>query len=279
MKIYWSSFVLIIVLFSAEAMWSDNIIIDLDKVLFHTDDIASLKQIKIANFIHGMVKSKSPPMSFHKSLKTKFDDVLFTVSELNAEICSSPNYAFDDQGMLYPPILNAWLDGTLTTQKIRNLLIASIENNPDWFLSKVEQKIIIKLVRMVFNAENFVETRKIYKQSMPWVRSFKAHGHKVYILSNWDSESFELLKLKYPQFFAIFDGIIISGHEHLLKPSPIIFQKALERYGLNPDITWYIDDQRENVEVANALNMHGLQCFHKGFRKQPDFDRLTREIL
>ena len=49
------------------------------------------------------------------------------------------------------------------------------------------------------------------------VKRLKDAGYGVYGLTNWSSETFPLVKEKYT-IFQPFDGIVVSGEEHLLKP-------------------------------------------------------------
>ena len=55
----------------------------------------------------------------------------------------------------------------------------------------------------------------------------------------------------------MFDGEVVSCEEHTVKPEPQIYRILLERYGLQPDETLFIDDRRANIEAAEALGIHG----------------------
>ena len=56
---------------------------------------------------------------------------------------------------------------------------------------------------------------------------------------------------RYP-FLDWFDGIVISGEEKVAKPDPVIFRHLLDRYGLDPATTVFIDDSEANVRAAAA---------------------------
>ena len=92
-------------------------------------------------------------------------------------------------------------------------------------------------------------------------RACKAHGKRLYILSNYDSDSFARMEEKH-DFFRLFDGMVVSARVHLMKPEPSIYHYLLDTYGLNAARTLFIDDMPYNVE--SALNV-GLQavCFRK----------------
>lgn len=256
----------------------DNIVFDLDRVLFHTNERVTLHYMKLSNAIKGMIIFKEFPSDFKNHIKAKFDEILYKVSSANAETFKTENCGYDVDGNLHAPIICSWLDGTKTNEEIRTLVLSSIEANNKWFDAKVEQKIVSNLVNMVFTAENFISTRKLYKNSFRMLLNLKQEGHKIYFLSNWDAESFNLLKSKYPELFAIVDGAMVSGEINSLKPSPKIYEALLKHYNLDPDKTWFIDNQQDNINAASDLKMHGILCERTGHRKRPDTVRIGQAL-
>jgi 2-haloacid dehalogenase len=79
-------------------------------------------------------------------------------------------------------------------------------------------------------------------------------GVPCYALSNMEAETFPLRYDRYP-FFALFDGIVISGVEGMAKPDREIFELVLRRFGLRAGSSLFIDDNAENIEAATALGM------------------------
>jgi len=63
---------------------------------------------------------------------------------------------------------------------------------------------------------------------------------------------------RYP-FLDWFDGIVISGEEKVAKPEPAIFRHLLDRYGLEPATTVFIDDSEANVRAAAAEGIVSLR--------------------
>ena len=57
----------------------------------------------------------------------------------------------------------------------------------------------------------------------------------------------------YP-FLKLFDGLLISGEDKLMKPDSAIYELAKNRFNLNPEETIFIDDKRENIEAAKGLD-------------------------
>jgi 2-haloacid dehalogenase len=84
------------------------------------------------------------------------------------------------------------------------------------------------------------------------LRDLIAAGHPVHALSNWSAETFPIARARFP-FLQWFQHIVISGEVGLTKPDPAIFHLAIERCGLTPEHTLFIDDHPPNVDSARAL--------------------------
>jgi 2-haloacid dehalogenase len=81
---------------------------------------------------------------------------------------------------------------------------------------------------------------------------------RLYALSNWSAETFPVARPRYP-FLESFDGIVISGDVKLAKPDPRIFRHLLDRFGLDPAATVFIDDSEANVAAAAAEGIVALR--------------------
>ena len=90
------------------------------------------------------------------------------------------------------------------------------------------------------------------------LRRLKAKGYGIYGLTNWSAETFPLIRDTYP-VFGEFDGIVVSGEEHLLKPNAAIYHCLLERYNLQPEESIFIDDNADNVAAAKAVGMESVR--------------------
>ncbi len=111
---------------------------------------------------------------------------------------------------------------------------------------------------MIFIPEHFVNSQKLSPEALAFIQRCKNEGHKIYGLSNWDPESFVLLKEKHPHLFDLFDGIIISGQVKANKPHAPIYHALLQKYQLDPQQCWFIDDQKENVAAAQKLGINAV---------------------
>ena len=56
----------------------------------------------------------------------------------------------------------------------------------------------------------------------------------------------------------LFDVVVCSGDEGVVKPDPVIFELTLERLDVVPEEAVFIDDYPGHVEAARALGLHGI---------------------
>jgi 2-haloacid dehalogenase len=85
-----------------------------------------------------------------------------------------------------------------------------------------------------------------------------AAGIPCYALSNMEPDTFLLRRARFP-FMEWFDGHVISGIERVAKPDRRIFEILLQRYGLEPAATVFVDDVAGNVRAARALGIVAVQ--------------------
>ena len=91
--------------------------------------------------------------------------------------------------------------------------------------------------------------------------------YKLYGLTNWSSETFPVVFKRYP-FFKLFDGIVMSGEEKLIKPDRKIFELMLQRYHLEAENSVFIDDNVNNIQAAKEM---GFETIH--VQEKTDLER------
>jgi 2-haloacid dehalogenase len=96
--------------------------------------------------------------------------------------------------------------------------------------------------------------------SLHILRELKDAGHPLYGLTNWSQETFPVAIERF-DFLALFDGIVVSGQEGMVTPDPKLYQTLLERYDVDPTRAVFIDDNKANVDAAEAFGIHGIH-FH-----------------
>ncbi len=109
-----------------------------------------------------------------------------------------------------------------------------------------------------------------FPRSVDLLKRLKGQGHGIYGLTNWSAETIPLAYSRY-DFFALFDGIVVSGEEKIIKPDPRIFEILLERYHLTAGDTLFIDDSRANIEAAARLGFQTILF--------DDIDTVSERIL
>lgn len=71
----------------------------------------------------------------------------------------------------------------------------------------------------------------------------------------------------------LFDAIVISAEEKIMKPDPWIYRLTLQRLGVEPAEAIFLDDVQLNVDAAHASGMIGLR-FHSADQAQRDLRAL-----
>ena len=95
--------------------------------------------------------------------------------------------------------------------------------------------------------------RGVFEESIDILKKLKDKNYECYVLSNWSAETFAGMTDDYP-FLKLFDGLLISGEDKLIKPDHAIYQLARDRFNLNPEETVFIDDKLENIQAAQKMN-------------------------
>jgi 2-haloacid dehalogenase len=167
----------------------------------------------------------------------------------------------------------------------RNLFCKFFEKNVhkmEWFLTKIctpswNEKFdagrpFAEGVRELVNLHpEYADLIRLYAQS--WeemlgdaieqnvfvLEQLKKRGAPLYALTNWSAETFPIARKRY-EFLKLFDGILVSGEEGLIKPDPAIFHLLCERFHLRPQDCFFIDDSEKNILTARNLGMTALHC-------------------
>jgi 2-haloacid dehalogenase len=104
-------------------------------------------------------------------------------------------------------------------------------------------------------SDRWIETiGDVLEETVEVLDELVAAGVPCYALSNWNGGTFELVAARY-DFFARFQGIVLSGHEGVVKPDPEIFRRLLDRYGIAAEAALFVDDSLKNVDAASALGL------------------------
>ena len=91
------------------------------------------------------------------------------------------------------------------------------------------------------------------------LKDLRAAGHVPWALTNWGPETWPVALRLHPELREVFGGIVVSGHEGLVKPERAIFDLLCVRAGVAPEACFLADDSAANVAGARAA---GWQAHH-----------------
>lgn len=98
-----------------------------------------------------------------------------------------------------------------------------------------------------------------YDYALEMIEVLKAKGLKVYLLSNYPEELFEMhTKSGCFPFIDKVDGKVVSGYVKLVKPEREIYEYLLKAYDLKAEECVFLDDREDNIEAAEAIGMKGI---------------------
>jgi HAD superfamily hydrolase (TIGR01509 family) len=185
--------------------------------------------------------------------------------------------AQDDHGHPLPQCMCNWMKGTHTPAEIREAIDEKIALRE----RSIENSIIHAISHMMFTPEKMAQTQHLVPETVNLIKELKEHGYKIYVLSNFCSESFNLIRERNPEFFALFDGIVISADIGMIKPDPNIYHHILTTHNIDPKMACFIDDQKVNLEAAQKFGIHTIHCPAKSdyfYGKSPDIETVREKL-
>lgn len=122
-----------------------------------------------------------------------------------------------------------------------------------------------------FAMANWPSCLKVNEGMPEILNRLKSENYNLYLLSNTSLRFYEYCS-KF-EMFRLFDGMVISAKEKLLKPDPAIYQCLIKRFHLKPQECLFIDDTQVNVEGAENVGIHGHH-----FVKAEELDSYFRSV-
>tara|TARA_Y100001936_G_scaffold57415_1_gene56464 strand:+ start:339 stop:929 length:591 start_codon:yes stop_codon:yes gene_type:complete len=154
----------------------------------------------------------------------------------------------------------------------------NIKQDKGRLIKEAENELILKYPKYTKEIKMYYKNhrkmfRGIFYKSIETLKGLKNKKYECYVLSNWSWETFNNMDTEYP-FLKLFDGLIISGKEKMVKPDKEIYLLAIKKFKLNPNQTVFIDDKIENINTAKNL---GFKTIHLS-NPELIFDELNRYI-
>ncbi len=89
------------------------------------------------------------------------------------------------------------------------------------------------------------------------VADLKENGHRIFGLTNWSADMWPLASVHHPEIAEIFEDVVVSGFEGIMKPQREIYDRLCQRNGLAPSECLFIDDSPSNVTGAREAGWQG----------------------
>lgn len=214
------------------------------------------KHLGALNVLGYILRGNSPKKLEHKAFKLLCD------MRNEKMVAHKSNWPMA-KGKPMPQAMVDWQLGTRTEAEIRQEIHTFIANNPNYFSSKLERKLIVRILQMMFHAESRLKHTELIPSGIALIKWYKAAGYEIYGLTNNDKATMALLQKQHPEVLALFDDIISSADIQKMKPFPEIFRHLLNKKGLTAEQCRFFDDQEENLKTASKLGFKTFLCTPK----------------
>ena len=98
-----------------------------------------------------------------------------------------------------------------------------------------------------------------YVDGMPeLIADLRSASIPIFALTNMPAEVLSELRAAFP-LIEMFDGMVVSGEELVMKPDPEIYHRLAQRFGLEPNDTVFVDDMPVNVDAAWELGFRAVR--------------------
>jgi HAD superfamily hydrolase (TIGR01509 family) len=105
--------------------------------------------------------------------------------------------------------------------------------------------------------ELLLKAGRLYDDVLPFLRSARAHGVKVAIVSNCDENTRDLLDELGVTPLA--DALVLSCEVHAAKPAAKIYTAALHRLRARPEAALFVDDNGRFCAAAQELGLTAVR--------------------
>lgn len=195
------------------------------------------------------------------------------------------NYIFDLGNVVLILEWDKVLNKYNITNEEKELLRKHVFNSKEWELldeGVISKEEAIKIMKSNLSEKlhqyciDIMDTWKegltINNEIVELIKEIKNKGYNTYVLSNAPIEIDDFLKQN--NLTKLFDGIILSAFEKLVKPNKEIYKLILNKFDLKAKESFFIDDKLENVEAAKKLEIDAFQFDYKNIEALKDYINL-----
>lgn len=234
-----------------------NLFIDLNGVLVKRDQHATVRELGIFTAMRI-----GNPAKFEKRLL----DFLALVPPLSSDSSWTT-------GSTLPPIMTNWLRGLCTGQQALAQVQKTAHSQESFFVSRSEKTLIMRICEMMFCPQTLIRMMSPVREGFAFLKYF-AEQYRVIVTTNWDKESFEVLRQdkRFADIFTHAELAIVSSHIGHIKPDAGFFKQACCEAEIDPscEAIIYIDDEEVNLQGAQALKypyLYALKCDGTNYRE------------
>lgn len=145
------------------------------------------------------------------------------------------------------------------------------EGTHDDFFTTIQEKNLIRYgAELVLVPSDLVYITALDVDGFEFVKKCKKNGLRLFILSNWDPASFELVRKKFPELFAMFDesDIIIPAKIGFIKPQAHAFEYFTRNLQGDAAQLFFVDDSAANVAAAQQCGITSVRHHNWGQTEQ-----------
>ena len=247
-----------------------HVVFDLGGVLFEKHDFTMACHIGLMDLITQLFTG-------HRYKEPKF--LMYDLFEQAGGIQdpANPYHVMDMYGDSLPQLFVDWQIGARSSKEIRRILKSKVKElkQTDHYHHPRAYRIAKRGAVAMTHPEIIADIMRVSSKGLDLLKRIyfenDAEGnpkYNLFVLSNWDPESFELLyeAEENHKVFKYFNPchIMTSGKWGFAKPDPKFFKLLMLTYDLDPKECLFIDDQIENIKVAQQL---GFTTVHWDYRK------------
>ncbi|MGE0206451.1 MAG: hypothetical protein AB7R69_01230 [Candidatus Babeliales bacterium] len=158
--------------------------------------------------------------------------------------------------------------------------IKELARRSDYVIDEIVEKLSDKYPALAPHANNIMDLVtefEIINETFQVLQECKQCGYKNFIISNIGAESLRLISSKLPDFFELFDGIVVAHEQEnnddkwIAKPQSEYYKdmrEELTQQGINSNIIVIcIDSKKENIDALIKLSEFNMKAVRY---KNPD---------
>ena len=228
-----------------------NIIFDMVGVLFLLNTRKIIRMLGLKNLFRHLV--------FHWETPTKtYFHMLDTLAKREGDSADTIQYKKYLLPSCVADVILGKSPANHAGKKIKEMIKGLDEEG--FFRFAADRKMMDLITDLMYDPACIVQYADPNRPLWKMMEEIRAKNHcKIFLLTNIDSQSLELLQQRYNSIFSLFDGVVASCSVGLRKPNKEIYCHLLSEYDLDPNLSVFIDDQKENLLAAKKVGIQGIQ--------------------